>query len=49
MAKETKDCHVKVRITPTERKAIEEYCEQHDLKISEFMRIAFTRVLGGLK
>ena len=45
--KETKDCHVKVRITPTERKAIEEYCEKHDLKISDFIRMAFYRVLGG--
>ena len=48
MAKENKDCFVKVRVTKSERDQIEAYCEKHDLSISEFMRLAIeTRLRKG--
>lgn len=45
MAKENKDCFVKVRITKSERDQIETYCEKYDLSISEFMRLAIEKQL----
>ena len=45
MAKENKDCYVRVRITKSERDQIEAYSEKHDLSISEFMRLAIENYL----
>lgn len=44
--KEIKDIQIKVRITPTEKKQIEKYCEAHNLNTSDFLRMAFSRVLA---
>lgn len=43
MAKENKDCYVKVRITKSEKEQIEAYCDKHGLSISEFMRLAIEK------
>ena len=45
MAKENKDCYVRVRITKSERDQIEAFCDKHNLSISEFMRLAIENYL----
>lgn len=44
--KENKQENIKVRITPKEKERIVEYCEAHNLSISEFIRIAVSRMLN---
>lgn len=44
--KEVKDIQIKVRITPTEKEEIMEYCEASDLTISQFLRMAINEVLN---
>lgn len=44
--KENKQENIKVRITPKEKQNIVEYCEAHNLSISEFIRIAVSRMLN---
>ena len=45
--KENKEEQIKVRITPTEKKKIMEYCEINNLTVSQFVRMAISEVLGG--
>ena len=45
--KEIKDIQIKVRITPTEKEKIMEYCEINNLTVSQFLRMAISEVLGG--
>lgn len=47
--KENKDSQIKVRLTQTERKAVQEYAAAHNLTISELVRQALYRMLGGNK
>lgn len=46
---ENKDIQLKFRVTPTEKEKIMEYCELHDLTISEFLRLATAELLNGSK
>lgn len=45
--KENKDCQVKVRITKSEKERIEKYCQDAELTISQFIRIAIKEYFGG--
>ena len=45
--KENKDFQIKVRLTQTERRAVQEYAAAHNLSISELVRQALYRYLGG--
>ena len=50
--KEIKDWQMKCRLSQKEKEKVLEYCEQHDLTISEFVRLAVNRIFGvedGLK
>ena len=47
--KENKDSQIKVRLTQTERKAVQDYAAAHSLTISELVRQALYRMLGGNK
>ena len=42
--KEVKDCQVKVRITTREKEQILEYCEKHNMTVSEFIRFACFKI-----
>lgn len=42
--KETKTYQVKCRLTPTDKNKITEYCEKHNMNMSEFIRIACERM-----
>ena len=42
--KENKQENIKVRITTKEKERIVEYCEAHNITISEFIRIAVSRL-----
>lgn len=42
--KENKQENIKVRITPKEKERIVEYCESHNITISEFIRMAVSRI-----
>ena len=44
--KEKKQENIKVRITPKEKEKIVEYCEAHSITISEFIRMAVSRMLN---
>ncbi len=44
--KENKQENIKVRITPKEKERIVEYCETYNITISEFIRIAVSRMLN---
>lgn len=44
---ENKDIQIKVRVTPTEKEQIMEYCEKHQLTISQFLREAIYNKLSG--
>ena len=46
--KEIKDYQLKVRLTQTERQKLQEYAAAHNMKISEVVRQALYRVLGGI-
>lgn len=43
--KENKDCQIKVRVTPKDKERIESYCANHDLTVSQFLRMAFNEIL----
>lgn len=43
--KENKSVQIKVRITPTEKKLIDEYIAGKDINLSEFMRMAINNTL----
>ena len=38
--KELKDCYLRVRVTENFRRKITEYCDNYDITISEFLRLA---------
>jgi hypothetical protein len=38
--KEIKDCQLKFRLTAEQKRRILEYCEKHDMNVSEFIRFA---------
>lgn len=44
--KENKEEQIKVRITPTEKEKIMEYCEINNLTVSQFLRMAISEVLN---
>lgn len=44
--KENKQENIKVRITPKEKERIVEYCESHNITISEFIRMAVSRLFS---
>lgn len=44
MKKETKDCQLKFRLTTELKNKIEDYCEQHDMNTSEFIRFACEKI-----
>lgn len=45
--KENKNVHIKVRITPTDKEKIQEYCASCEITVSEFIRNAISAYLGG--
>ena len=45
--KENKDYQIKVRLTQTERAQVQEYAAAHSLTISELVRQALYRMIGG--
>ena len=45
--KETKNVFIKVRVTETERKNIQEYAEKHNITVSELIRLAIYSKMGG--
>lgn len=45
--KETKNTFIKVRVTETERAQIQEYAKAHNFTVSELIRAAIYRVMGG--
>lgn len=42
--KEVKNYQIKCRITQSDREKIIEYCQKHDINLSEFMRLACERM-----
>ena len=44
--KNTKDWQMKCRFTQEEKDQILDYCTQHNINISEFVRIAVSRILN---
>ena len=42
---EKKDIQIKVRITATDREMISNYCEDHNITISDFLRAAIYKKL----
>ena len=44
--KENKEEQIKVRITPTEKEKIMQYCEINNLTVSQFLRMAISEVLN---
>ncbi len=40
-----KNIQIKVRITPIEKERIDSYCEEHELSISDFLRVAANKLL----
>lgn len=45
--KENKSVQVKVRITPTEKDKLQEYCRANEITVSQFIRNAITEFFGG--
>ena len=43
--KENKSIQIKVRITPTEKKLIDQYIAGKDINLAEFMRMAINEAL----
>lgn len=43
--KEVKDKKIEIRVTASEKERIAAYCEKYGIKISDFMRSAWERVL----
>ena len=46
--KEIRDYQLKVRLTQTERQQLFDYAAAHGMKISDVVRQALYRVLGGI-
>jgi len=44
--KENRQENIKVRLTPTEKEKIVKYCEAHNISISEFIRMAASRIFA---
>ena len=44
--KENKQENIKVRLTPKEKEKIVEYCEAYNISISEFIRMAVSRIFA---
>lgn len=44
--KETKDYQIKCRLTQKEKERVFEYCERHDITLSEFIRMACDRIFA---
>ena len=42
--KEIKDWQMKCRLTQTEKQKVLDYCEKHDMTISEFIRQACNKI-----
>lgn len=40
-----KNIQIKVRISPVEKERIDNYCEQHELSVSDFLRAAILKQL----
>jgi hypothetical protein len=40
-----KNIQIKVRITPIEKEKIDNYCEEHECTISDFLRVAANKLL----
>lgn len=47
--KENKSVQIKVRITPTEKDKLLEYCAANDVTVSQFIRNAIKEFFGGNK
>ena len=45
--KENKTVQIKFRLTESQKEQVEQYCEAHDITISELMRQALNEYLGG--
>lgn len=45
--KETKDNSIRIRLTNSEKQRILDYCEKHNLTISEFIRFACNKIFEG--
>ena len=43
--KEIKQFQLKVRVTNSEKDEIQKYCEEHNLTISDFLRVAANKIL----
>lgn len=43
--KEIKQFQLKVRVTSSEKDKIQKYCEEHNLTISDFLRVAANKIL----
>lgn len=43
--KENKNFQIKVRLTATEKDAVNNYCEKHGMTVSEFLRTAIENKL----
>ena len=43
--KENKNYQIKVRLTATEKEAVNNYCEKHGMTVSEFLRAAIENKL----
>jgi antitoxin component of RelBE/YafQ-DinJ toxin-antitoxin module len=44
MEKETKNFQLKVRVTNSEKEEINNYCEEHNITISDFLRVAIGKM-----
>lgn len=43
--KEIKEFQLKVRVTSSEKELIQQYCEEHNLTISDFLRVAANKMM----
>jgi antitoxin component of RelBE/YafQ-DinJ toxin-antitoxin module len=39
MSEEVKNLFIKVRVSPKEKEILQKYCEEHNITISEFIRM----------
>lgn len=45
--KETKNTFIKARVTQTEQERLQNYAKAHNMTMSELIRMALYRVIGG--
>ncbi len=45
--KEIKDKKIEVRVTAAEKERIQKFCAEHDLKMSDFFRMASEKLMLG--